>query len=79
MFTRAERVDPSVNGMGPSKCFVMNILRCTAVKCGLVLSGAWIQRLGKVDPVLDKVPRFEDVWGSGGVVLSILNVGTEWR
>jgi len=34
---------------------------------------------GKDVPGLDKVPRHEDVCGSGGIAPRILNLGTRWR
>jgi hypothetical protein len=33
----------------------------------------------KVFPVLNYVPRHQNVRGSGGIALSILNLGTRWR
>jgi hypothetical protein len=33
----------------------------------------------KVVPVLATAPRYEDVWGCGGIAAHILNFGTRWR
>jgi len=34
---------------------------------------------GKVIPVLNQARRHEDVWGSGGIVPRIFNLGARWR
>jgi len=34
---------------------------------------------GKVILLLNKLPRHEDVWWSGGIATRIRNYGTRWR
>jgi hypothetical protein len=33
---------------------------------------------GEVVPVLNEAPRYEVIWGSGGIAPNIFNLGTGW-
>jgi len=34
---------------------------------------------GRVVPLINSAPSCKDVWGSGGIVPCILNLGTRWK
>jgi len=52
--------------------YIFNVPPHEVIKCKVTSKG-------KDVPVLDQVPRYEEVWGSGGISPRILNFVTRWR
>ena len=55
------------------------IVQMARMKSTAPLRKVWIVKIGEVAFVINLVPHYENVWGSGDTAPHILNIGSRWR